>query len=153
MFCTRRSYTGAWIETTLNDKRAETGRVAPTQERGLKLFAVTGPRRSPGVAPTQERGLKPSLRVVRRIWPRRSYTGAWIETKPEVKVIRKALSRSYTGAWIETDAPESSCPEIACRSYTGAWIETHAARSCTGWPVSRSYTGAWIETHVCATVA
>ena len=55
------------------------------------------------VAPSRERGLK-LFTEQQKTWidPRRSFTGAWIETSPLLFGGSTLAGRSFTGAWIET---------------------------------------------------
>ena len=76
----RRSLTGAWIETRWQRHHSELPAVAPSRERGLKLGDEAGAAADGG----------------------RSLTGAWIETSFSQTLPLNTACRSLTGAWIET---------------------------------------------------
>ena len=75
----RRTFTGAWIETSRMASGANKYFVAPLRVRGLKplpasLLAVGG------VAPLRVRGLKRRYQCICTTKHCRTFTGAWIET-------------------------------------------------------------------------
>ena len=64
-----RSFAGAWIETLCSIGSVRGWRVAPLQERGLKLDYYPPNNNRYCVAPLQERGLKRSrARDIRQNW-------------------------------------------------------------------------------------
>ncbi len=90
---------------------------------------------------------QPACRYLPGCILRRSYIGAWIETKRRRGCFIRVQGRSYIGAWIETISPFNRSPLRARRSYIGAWIETANSPCVVGAVYSRSYMGAWIETY------
>ena len=80
MLMTRRTFTGAWIETpsVWNDVIIEF------------------------VAPLRVRGLKQCYPMEHGTIQCRTFTGAWIETNMPCVAVCSKSSRTFTGAWIET---------------------------------------------------
>jgi len=84
------------LKRNLSKRGTDSKPVAPSRERGLKLVAAHNRIRNQYVAPSRERGLKPRRAFRHRSLPRRSFTGAWIETgnkSPLTYFFRVAPSR------------------------------------------------------------
>ena len=92
-----RSLTGAWIETTFLSVASRTPAVAPLRGRGLKLVPMRLLWDKWEVAPLRGRGLKQLTGTVAMEGVCRSLTGAWIETRLIVRLIRRLTSLPYGG--------------------------------------------------------
>ena len=75
-----RAFTGAWIETSLDERMWTIKVVAPSRARGLKQVYSARSRSAVEVAPSRARGLKLLIHLITNDSLRRAFTGAWIET-------------------------------------------------------------------------
>ena len=119
--------------------------VALSRERGSKQHDENPPTcthasLSHGSADRNRQG-----ELGRRHAPRRSLTGARIETSPHPVVGRRRRGRSLTGARIETSSQRRNAPRSRSLSHGSADRNSH--RDTVAWVTpSRSLTGARIET-------
>ncbi len=100
-----RPFTGAWIETPLENKRQRPESVAPSRGRGLKRLGE----------------------VLSIISAGRPFTGAWIKTisKPEMRPLKNR--RPFTGAWIETRLFWISSPRCGVAPSRGRGLKLPSA--------------------------
>jgi len=69
-----------------------------------------------------------------------------LKLKRAEDVGRGLLRRTFTGAWIETKVQLTRDHSAGSRTFTGAWIETLEYRYVAAYHCRRTFTGAWIET-------
>ena len=163
---TRRTFTGAWIETRSANPSGRTASVAPSQVRELKLRLPTGTgcrklshlHRCVNWNPVQ---------TVLRYWSNcRTFTGAWIETfaKRQSLTMREShLHRcvnwnafAAVGSLPGRVAPSQVRELKLCFSPSSSSPSASHLHRCVNWNVSdrvfrsndssRTFTGAWIET-------
>ena len=124
-----RSLTGAWIETVCGRNNVSRPPVAPLRGRGLKRAIPVDIRNRGVVAPLRGRGLKHAFAVHDLFDQRRSLTGAWIETPPNLHTSSRIAVAPLRGRGLKHARDHAGGRVWDRRSLTGAWIETRRTRA------------------------